>query len=689
MIKDWGMIYTIKYWKQMRLHCTRYICGHPLLTNTMSIGLTKDGWPKRLLFLKPLVDAGLTSNLKFVLTILNISRAFILSKSDWDKVKPNYSSITDPQKGSYVIPSGFINKFVKKYRLHSPKPSFSKDLLYLSAKAGPEGPATLTSYGSLLTYSYPEMDKILKITDEEGRNFFTKSYKHAWDKWIVNKRCKSNGKLSFIKDPEAKLRIIAISDYFTQIYLKPIHEKIMYFLKSRFPCDRTFTQDPNNVWNVNEESFWSLDLSSATDRFPIDIQRRLLTRIFRDDIFADSWSFLLSNRMFESPEGDLLKYSTGQPMGTYSSWPVFTLSHHLVVHWCAHLCGIEDFDQYILLGDDIVIKHDKVAKTYIHVMTSMGVEISVNKTHVSKNTYEFAKRWIRPLEKIEITGLPLKGIFSNFSNPYIVFITLYDFFKIKKNQYYSKYSLVKLVIELYRNFSMFKGKGKIYLSLNYRQFLSLKILGLSLDIEFDYFSYDKLRELFTILSKNPQYPIPADKVALLYEYKRILLVGMSDLIGSINNRIISNPDLLLSKFEVEDKNELNVHPMFVAIYNTIRKSWSIVHAWTLKDTVSLHNASKEIHDLDIDSLFKKERNTIRPLLNIGKMVKNGFHILNQTDEIYYGSATTESTFTAPLDRLRIIQMNFNNCLLESVMEGNWQPPRTTEDVISAWENFKL
>jgi hypothetical protein len=68
--------------------------------------------------------------------------------------------------------------------------------------------------------------------------------------------------------------------------------------------------------------------------------------------------------MFNTPHGDQLKYSTGQPMGAYSSWAAFTLTHHLVVHWCAKLCGYDDFQDYILLGDDIVIKNDKVAEKY-------------------------------------------------------------------------------------------------------------------------------------------------------------------------------------------------------------------------------------------------------------------------------------------------------------------------------------
>jgi hypothetical protein len=53
----------------------------------------------------------------------------------------------------------------------------------------------------------------------------------------------SSGRLSIVKDPECKMRIIAISDYFTQFTLKPIHNNLMELLR-KLPCDRTFTQDP-------------------------------------------------------------------------------------------------------------------------------------------------------------------------------------------------------------------------------------------------------------------------------------------------------------------------------------------------------------------------------------------------------------------------------------------------------------
>jgi len=272
-------------------------------------------------------------------------------------------------------------------------------------------------------------------------------------------------------------------------------------------------------------------------------------------------------------------------MGTYSSWAVFTLTHHLVVHYCAFLEGYKDFNQYIILGDDIVIKNDKVAKRYIDVISLLGVEVSLNKTHVSKDTYEFAKRWIKPLQKKEITGVPLKGIINNFMVPHVVFIILYDYFKIKGNLYLSKYNLVELLFRLYYKFSIIKNTNKTikknslkkiipkmnFISLNKNKLIMIKALGLSLDIDFGYYSYDKLRNLFTILVKNDDYPIPGEGVALL-EYKRILSQGMAGIIGKINNSIINNPDLLLSKFEIEDKNLLSDNPIFLSIYNTIKQS---------------------------------------------------------------------------------------------------------------------
>jgi hypothetical protein len=54
-----------------------------------------------------------------------------------------------------------------------------------------------------------------------------------------------NGKLSIVKDPELKMRVIAMVDYQTQFTLRPIHEGLLKLLR-KLPCDRTFSQDPLN-----------------------------------------------------------------------------------------------------------------------------------------------------------------------------------------------------------------------------------------------------------------------------------------------------------------------------------------------------------------------------------------------------------------------------------------------------------
>jgi hypothetical protein len=136
-------------------------------------------------------------------------------------------------------------------------PTFSNKDIYLSAKGGPQGKATLTALNNLLLYDYKLINHLKNLTDENGYLYLLQSIQLCLDKGIkpdLNKNSEL-GKISFIKDPEAKLRLVAISDYFTQIYLKKIHEGLMRLSKN-LPQDRTFTQEPTNAWDFsNNESF--------------------------------------------------------------------------------------------------------------------------------------------------------------------------------------------------------------------------------------------------------------------------------------------------------------------------------------------------------------------------------------------------------------------------------------------------
>lgn len=194
------------------------------------------------MFLKPLADSISPSEKKFVLTILNFSRSWELSNSEWNKVKPDYSSIVEPSKGTLHIEERYLSDFVKDFNLSRNVPKLTLEDIYMSEKGGPQGPASKTSMMSLPLYKEDEIKWLKNLTDKFGVSFLDQSLKEGkfmGEKPIIPVK----GKLSFIKDPEAKLRIIAISDYYTQLYLKPIHNTILELLNT-FKTDRTFTQNP-------------------------------------------------------------------------------------------------------------------------------------------------------------------------------------------------------------------------------------------------------------------------------------------------------------------------------------------------------------------------------------------------------------------------------------------------------------
>jgi hypothetical protein len=85
-------------------------------------------------------------------------------------------------------------------------------------------------------------------------------------------------------------------------------------------------------------------------------------------------------------------------MGAYSSWAMLALTHHVIVQVASYRAGWRHFfPYYTVLGDDIVIFDQQVAKEYQNLMATLGVPINLAKSLVSeKGTLEFAKRWFHP-----------------------------------------------------------------------------------------------------------------------------------------------------------------------------------------------------------------------------------------------------------------------------------------------------
>jgi hypothetical protein len=80
-----------------------------------------------------------------------------------------------------------------------------------------------------------------------------------------------------------------------------------------------------------------------------------------------------------------------------------------MVRLAASRCGIKDFKDYIILGDDIAIAHKLVAMEYIKIVKSIGIEISMPKSITPQirgyNSWEFASKLM--INGINISPLPL------------------------------------------------------------------------------------------------------------------------------------------------------------------------------------------------------------------------------------------------------------------------------------------
>lgn len=92
------------------------------------------------------------------------------------------------------------------------------------------------------------------------------------------------------------------------------------------------------------------------------------------------------------------------------------LSHHVIIQVAAQRVRLSGtyhrpvFNEYALLGDDVVIANDSVAREYKALLVTLDMPYSIAKTHTSKTTFEFAKRWFH--KGTEVTGFSISGLLS-------------------------------------------------------------------------------------------------------------------------------------------------------------------------------------------------------------------------------------------------------------------------------------
>lgn len=399
-IKCNGLILTIKKYKTARNHLTRYICDQPLFINDVRIGLTNDGLPKVLGILIPSIRLKNLTSLRLGLTILSLGRLFPGNGADYDLNSITASTTEEPK----LILS--ITEYASKSRICSNFILQDWSRPHFSNKSGPNGHALGHSLIDFISMTPNLYNNLITLGGDNLKDYLLSIYKIVNYFPIIGRNLR---KIFIVKDKELKNRPIAIFDYWSQTCLWNLNEALFERLKL-IPQDMTYDQSNiGDLIQMNEHSYHSLDLASATDRFPISLQTKIL-EILIGKSKSLAWKAIMTQPL-KGPKGETVRYATGQPMGARSSWAMFALSHHIVVQFAAYNVGYKSFTDYRLLGDDIVIHNDIVAAEYIKVMTGLGVEISKLKTHTSKYAFELAKRWF--YKGTEITPFPIGAIASD------------------------------------------------------------------------------------------------------------------------------------------------------------------------------------------------------------------------------------------------------------------------------------
>jgi len=412
-----GLKWFIKRMKLLRLLTFQYLSGNPIkVIEGGLVGITPEGSPKIFSYFVNSIKERDTSTLRLLLSVLQLGKA-----ADWWG-PADFQPITELPRVNLNIPIEEYKKILpelcKRLKIFSIDPKWQKPLL--TTKSGPMGIALASAFAEAKIIPEQLKQDIGILGGEDLLKYLcdVSVIPDIYNKGVLRNR-KIIRVLSRVYDPEGKVRIVACFDYWSQNALFSLHENI-YSLLERLETDCTFDQSSFCSHIPSHGPFHSLDLKACTDRFPALLQKELVSHLLKSSEKAEAWYRILCSHEFYVPwEDRFIKYETGQPMGAYSSFAVMALCHHTIVQWAALKAGFKStFTDYWILGDDLVILNDSVALHYREIISSIGMEIAEEKSLVSKDTFEFAKRLFH--NGIEVSHWPVEALSKSSKKHYVL-----------------------------------------------------------------------------------------------------------------------------------------------------------------------------------------------------------------------------------------------------------------------------
>jgi hypothetical protein len=281
--------------------------------------------------------------------------------------------------------------------------SSTKSEPHASGKSIPEGEATLecaesflsdTVFGRRAVEKYPDLflsvmlgvaSNIENIYNPVVRRY----YRQPQGDYVNNV-----GKIGLIQEPGFKLRAVANPGRVYQQALSALGDDLYGILKNMpWDCthDQTFPFLTIQKHMRDGNTAHAVDLSNATDKFPFELQYRMLHHMYiRKDaieLFAD-----LSRADWRtSLDTGTIQWTTGQPLGLYPSFASFALCHGLMLY---ALNGFSHNSMFYVLGDDVIILNDSLYSKYMRFLNNMGIPHAPSKTLSSNIITEFGGKLI-------------------------------------------------------------------------------------------------------------------------------------------------------------------------------------------------------------------------------------------------------------------------------------------------------
>jgi hypothetical protein len=430
----------IKFLKTASVALQQYL-GHNVLSDVGAIGQvrisrTRSGIPRCLHpEIRDALRKGDPRYIKFVLSVFNFYRNLTMEG------KPKLSTITAPNKGDMeVMPIliGYIGPFLQSFifsrfdrpalegilrknggifPIYKSSPGMIKESLPMCGISDfSSHPVNLIS--QLRALADKGLLEHIRLLNDKMFNQMLSYFIDASKPLMAGPVRGTLGKLSVKEEAAGKVRIFALVDAWSQWALNPLHALIFEILRE-VPMDGTFDQLKPLSRLDQTKGLYSLDLTAATDRLPIALQKELLIGIF-DKSFATAWAALLVDRSYgfyalgyEKYHGQY-RYAVGQPMGALSSWAMLALTHHFLVQAAAWMSGRVPvgtlYTNYAVLGDDLVIGNKDVKDAYLLILKSLGMEVNISKSIISDRgtALEFAKRTF--FNGMDVSPFPLSEL---------------------------------------------------------------------------------------------------------------------------------------------------------------------------------------------------------------------------------------------------------------------------------------